>query len=129
MNFHIYKGVCFIPCAIIVLEQIKTQLSPYLAPNFKTGLFFSAFDQNGRLLSSNGVIKTDRPRETLLQNFYQGILKKQESLIKTIVFDVIQDMRLQNDPNALVKLSLQERGLFLVQGDGQNSGVLLPDTK
>lgn len=38
-------------------------------------------------------------------------------------------MKLQNDPNILVKLPLDQYGLFLVEGDGQNSGVLLPNTK
>lgn len=41
--------------------------------------------------------------------------------MQTIVFDLVEQLQLQNDPNVLVKLSMQERGLFLVQAEGQNS--------
>ena len=74
-------------------------------------------------------MKTDRSIEQLIESFYQGILKKRESEIKSLIFDIVDQLQLQNDPNTLVKLSMKERGLFLVESNGQNSGVLLPNTK
>lgn len=65
----------------------------------------------------------------LIESFYQGIIQKYESQTKTIVVDIIDQLQLQNDPNELLKLSMRERGLFLVQAEGQNSWVLLPNTK
>ena len=120
---------CFIWSENIVIEKIKTQIAQMLPLSSKTGLFVSAFDSSGNLLASNGVIKTDRSVEQLVDSFYQGILKKYENQIKSLIFDFVDQLQLQNDPNTLVKLSMKERGLFLVQSEGQNSGVLLPNTK
>lgn len=74
-------------------------------------------------------MKTDRSIEQLIESFYHGILKKRENQIKSLIFDIVDQLQLQNDPNALVKLSMKERGLFLVESEWQNSGVLLPNTK
>jgi hypothetical protein len=71
-------------------------------------VFFSAFDGEGKLLASNGVIKTDRPLEQILQSFYMGILKKFEPSVKKIIFDFVEEIRLQNDPNVLIKLPLDQ---------------------
>lgn len=120
---------CFIWSAKIVIEKIKIQIAQILPLTSKVWLFVSAFDQNGNLLTSNGVMNTDRSIEQLIESFYQGILKKRESEIKSLIFDIVDQLQLQNDPNTLVKLSMKERGLFLVESNGQNSGVLLPNTK
>lgn len=112
-----------------MLEKIKTELAKITSLQSKIGLFFSAFDVQGQLVLSNGVIKTDRTLEQLLTSFYQGLLQKNENKIKKLIFELVEEIKLQNDPNVLVKLSMKERGLFLVQGEGQNSGVILPNTK
>ena len=112
-----------------MIEQIKTQLAQSINIQNKTGVFFSAFDGQGKLLASNWVIKTDRPLENIIESFYNGILKKIEWQTKSIIFDIVEEIRLQNDPNVLVKLPLDQYGLFLVEWDGQNSWVLLPNTQ
>lgn len=112
-----------------MIEQIKIQLSQAINIQNKTGVFFSAFDEQGKLLASNWVIKTDRPLENIIESFYNGILKKIEWQTKSIIFDIVEEIRLQNDPNVLVKLPLDQYGLFLVEWDGQNSWVLLPNTQ
>ena len=112
-----------------MIEQIKTQLSQSINLQDKTGVFFSAFDAQGQLLASNWVIKTDRTLENILQSFYNGIIQKIEGQIKSIIFDIVEEIRLQNDPNVLVKLPLDQYWLFLVEWNGQNSWVLLPNTQ
>lgn len=115
--------------SIIVLNHILSELAQQIPLQRKTGAFFSAFDAKGKLLASNGVIKTNRTLEYLIQSFYFWLLKKIEPQIKSLVFDIVEDIRLQNDPNVLIKLPLEQYGLFLVEGEGQNSGVLLPNTQ
>ena len=112
-----------------MIEQIKTQLSQSINIQNKTGVFFSAFDAQWNLLASNWVIKTDRTLENILQSFYNGILKKIENQTKSIIFDIVEEIRLQNDPNVLVKLPLDQYWLFLVEWEWQNSWVLLPNTQ
>ena len=112
-----------------MIEKIKIQIAQIVSLTSKVWLFVSAFDKNGSLIISNGVMKTDRSIEQLIEGFYQGILKKKESEIKSLIFDIVDQLQLQNDPNILVKLSMKERGIFLVESEWQNSGVLLPNTK
>jgi hypothetical protein len=49
--------------------------------------------------------------------------------VKKIIFDFVEEIRLQNDPNVLIKLPLDQYWLFLVEGEWQNSWVMLPNTK
>lgn len=112
-----------------MFKHILFELAQQVPLQNKTGAFFSAFDAEGKLLTSNGVIKTDRTLEHLVQSFYFWLLKKIEPQIKSLIFDIVEDIRLQNDPNVLTKLPLEQYGLFLVEGEGQNSGVLLPNTQ
>ena len=112
-----------------MIEKIKIQIAQIVSLTSKVWLFVSAFDKNGNLIISNGVMNTDRSIEQLIESFYQGILKKKESEIKSLIFDIVDQLQLQNDPNILVKLSMKERGIFLVESEWQNSGVLLPNTK
>lgn len=112
-----------------MLSKIKDQLAQQTNLDKKVWVFFSAFDANGQLLMSNGVIKTDRPLNNILETFYQGLIQKQESQIKNIVFDIVKDLKLQNDPNVLASIPMEQYGIFLVENEGQNSGVLLPNTK
>ena len=112
-----------------MIEKIKIQIAQIVSLTSKVWLFVSALDKNGNLIISNGVMKTDRSIEQLIESFYQGILKKKESEIKSLIFDIVDQLQLQNDPNILVKLSMKERGIFLVESEWQNSGVLLPNTK
>ncbi|PZM87236.1 MAG: hypothetical protein DLD55_02365 [candidate division SR1 bacterium] len=112
-----------------MITKIKTELAQAIALKNKQGIFFSAFDAEGKLLASNGVIKTDRSLETIIESFYKGLMAPIASKIKRIIFDIVEEIRLENDPNVLVKVPLDQYGIFLVEGEGQNSGILLPNTK
>ncbi|MDO4713116.1 MAG: hypothetical protein Q4B28_00110 [bacterium] len=72
-------------------------------------MFISGFDTEDKLLFSNGVVKTDRSIETLVQNFYTGIISKQATKLKKLILDVVINIKLENDPNALIQLPIQER--------------------
>ena len=62
-------------------------------------------------------MKTLRSIEQLIVFFYHVILKIREYQIKSLIFDIVDQLQLQNDPNTLVKLSMKERGLFLVESE------------
>ena len=109
--------------------KIKTELAKHINLASKTGVFFSAFDSAGQLLAANGVIKTDRAVELLIDSFCTGILNKYWQKIKKLIFDLVTEIRIQNDPNELIKVPMHERGVFLVQWEDHKSWVLLPNTK
>ena len=112
-----------------VNTKIKTELAKHINLASKTGVFFSAFDSAGQLLAANGVIKTDRAVELLVDSFCTGILNKYWEKIKRLIFDLVTEIRIQNDPNELIKVPMHERGVFLVQWEDHKSWVLLPNTK
>lgn len=113
-----------------MLEQITTQLTAQSVNlQSKTWVFFSAFDEKGSLLASNGVIRTDRTLENIIQSFYTWILKKIELEVKSIIFDIVGEIRLERDINVLKQTPLDQYGIFIVEGEWQNSWVLLPNTK
>ncbi len=113
-----------------MLEQITTKLTAQSVNlQSKTWVFFSAFDEKGGLLASNGVIRTDRTLENIIQSFYTWILKKIELEVKSIIFDIVGEIRLERDINVLKQTPLDQYGIFIVEGEWQNSWVLLPNTK
>lgn len=138
-DFFTWKGIplsvysecqkLYVIALYLVITKIKTELSQVTSLKNKQGFFFSAFDAQGNLLASNGVIKTDRTLEMILESFYKGLLLPIIPQIKRIIFDIVEEIRLQNDPNVLIKLPLDQYGLFLVEGEGQNSWIMLPNTK
>jgi hypothetical protein len=46
--------------------------------------------------------------ENILQSFYNGILKKIEQQTKSIIFDIVEEIRQQNDPNTLKTIPLDQ---------------------
>jgi hypothetical protein len=46
--------------------------------------------------------------ENILQSFYNGILKKIEPQTKSIIFDIVEEIRQQNDPNTLKTIPLDQ---------------------
>lgn len=93
---------------MLVIDRIKSEVSQYVALQSKTGVFLSAFGKDGELLLSHGVVRTNRTLEMILQSFYTAFLQKIEAQVTTVILDIVQDVRLQNDPNVLVKLPLDQ---------------------
>lgn len=114
---------------MLVIDRIKSEVSQYVVLQSKTGVFLSAFGKDGKLLLSHGVVRTNRTLEMILQSFYTAFLQKIEAQVATVILDIVQDVRLQNDPNVLMKLPLDQYWLFLVQDEWLKSWVLLPNTK
>lgn len=110
-----------------MLERIKEQLFQQVLPTSIGGLFLSAFDKEGKLLSSHGSVKTDKPMSTLVELLYNAFLT-QQTQTHLLVMDVVQDLKETSDITEFLKLSPKEYGVLVVTWDGVKSGVLLPDT-
>lgn len=93
---------------MLVIDRIKSEVSQYVALQSKSGVFLSAFGKDGKFLLSHGVVRTNRTLEMILQSFYTAFLQKIEAQVTTVILDIVQDVRLQNDPNVLVKLPLDQ---------------------
>ena len=112
-----------------MLQEIKNLIYKTFSAQDVLGLFFSAFDSTWKLLISNGVLETNKNLETLLDLFYNGMLKPYESQIWGIVFDIVGTITPQQDINAFLQLSPKEYWVVLTSMQNWKSGVLLPDTQ
>lgn len=111
-----------------MLDQLKTKLWKKYKKTDHRGVFFSAFGANGVLLSSHGVIETDKSMEDLLDTLWQGLFASFQTQIKVLTADIVLDSYHETDPQKLLSLSPKTHGLFLTTQDGSQSAVLLPGT-
>lgn len=110
-----------------MLETIKTKILEKYKADEKRGLFFSLFDENNTLLTSNGVLATDKPLDQLIDLLYHGIVEKYPNCTY-IVADFPWTLKLQKDAATLLNSSVTEQGICLISSDDTKSGVLLPGT-
>jgi hypothetical protein len=96
-----------------MLERIKEQLFQQVLPTSIGGLFLSAFDKEGKLLSSHGSVKTDKPMSTLVELLYNAFLT-QQTQTHLLVMDVVQDLKETSDITEFLKLSPKEYGVLVV---------------
>jgi len=112
-----------------MLDKIKAILAKHCKAEEKKWLFFSLFDVNGKIISSHGTVETDKKINELADLIYNGLLSKNEHLVKTIVIDIIQSYIQETDVNKLLSLPTKEYGVFLVNNESKKSWAILPNTK
>lgn len=112
-----------------MLEQIKAELTKHCKPEEKKGLFFSLFDVQGKLLTSNGTVQTDKDINQLTDFIFTSLLAKHEHTAKTVVIDIIQSYVQETDVNKLLALPTKDYGVFLVNNETKKSWAILPGTK
>lgn len=111
-----------------MLQNIKNLIFKTFGPKDCMGVFFSAFDAQGKLLLSHGVLETDKTLDSLLDLFYNGMLKNIEPRISGIVFDFVTNLTSQQDLNIFLQMSPKDTGVVLTSIQDGKSWVLLPDT-
>ncbi|GHV22814.1 hypothetical protein FACS189428_5440 [Clostridia bacterium] len=112
-----------------MIEEIKKLIYTRFPAEESRGVFFSLFDEKGKLLESHGVIETDKPLDALIDLLYTGIIKKSELQVKNAVFDIVVSLTPQQDVSAFLQLSPKEYGILLTSTTDGKTGILLPDTK
>jgi hypothetical protein len=112
-----------------MLEKIKNELKKHCKPEEKKWLFFSLFDVNGKPLSSNGSIETDKNTNDLTDLIYKEFLAKHEHTTKTIVIDIIESYIQETDINKVITLPTKDYGLFIINNETKKSWAILPNTK
>jgi len=59
-----------------MIEKIKSELFKKYKNDEIRGMFFSLFDAKNNLLFSNGVLKTDKTMDKLVDTLYYGLMDK-----------------------------------------------------
>ncbi|PJA48969.1 MAG: hypothetical protein CO170_00955 [candidate division SR1 bacterium CG_4_9_14_3_um_filter_40_9] len=113
-----------------MLEKIKTKLFEKYKKEESKGLFFSLFDKDGNVLTSTGVLQTDKNMGDLVEIISAGILDKEKGAVSVAV-DVVTEVTQESDIQKLMAISTKDYGVFLINPDasGQKSGIILPNMK
>ena len=112
-----------------MLEEIKKLIYSKYKAEDKFWLFFSLFDDKWNLITSNGVLTTDKTLEELLKLLYNWILKKQESQTKHIIIDVVNEITEQKDATAFLNMDPKINWVLLAETTWDKTWVMLPNMK
>lgn len=111
-----------------MLEKIKTKLFEKYKKEESKWLFFSLFDKDGNVLTSTGVLQTDKNMNDLVEIISAGILDKEKWAVSVAV-DVVLEVTQESDMNKLMWISTKDYGVFLINNETQKSWIILPNMK
>jgi len=113
-----------------MLEKIKTKLFEKYKKEESKWLFFSLFDKDGNVLTSTGVLQTDKNMWDLVEIISAGILDKEKWAVSVAV-DVVTEVTQESDMQKLMAISTKDYWVFLINPDasGQKSWIILPNMK
>ena len=109
-----------------MLEKIKEAVFAKYKKEDCKWVFFSVFDENNKLLMSNGAFYTDKVLDNILDTLYHGLVEKYKN-VAYIVVDIITDEEEIADVSKINEISLQEYWLAVIAGD--KYWVMLPNTE
>ena len=111
-----------------MLETIKAQISQHYSLDEQKWIFFSCFDNNNSLISSHGVLVTNKSLWTVTDMIYHGIIEPQKEQISHIICDVVLDTQMLNTMDEISKINITTHWLSISTIDYTKSGVILPNT-
>ena len=107
-----------------MLEKIKNAVFGKYKKEDIFWVFLSVFDENNKLLMSNGSFYTDKVLDNILDTLYHGLVEKYKN-IAYIVVDIITDEEEITDISKINEISLQEFWIAVIAGD--KYWVMLPN--
>lgn len=110
-----------------MLEKIKARLAQYYDLSTARGVFFSLFDSNKQLLSSNGVLFTDRAMEEVITSLYNWLVVRQDTTV-FIGIDIVLDVQQETNPQQITNINTQKYWIYVYSEWSNSSGVILPNT-
>jgi hypothetical protein len=73
---------------MIMIDHIKEEIAKTYNLDTAKGIFMSVFDNQNNLILSNGVLKTDKPLDKVIEMIYHGLIEK-HSETKKILCDIV----------------------------------------
>ena len=112
-----------------MLEEIKKLIYSKYKAEDKNWLFFSLFDNKWNLITSNGVLTSDKSLEETINLIYNWIIKKEEAKIKHIIIDIINEIIEQKNVNTFLKMDPKTNWVLLIETKWDKTWVILPNMK
>lgn len=108
-----------------MLEKIKNAIfTKYKKEDIK-GVFLSVFDENNKLLMSNGTFYTDKVLDSLLDTLYHWLVENHKN-IAYITVDVVINEEELTDVSKINEIPLQQYWIAVIAG--AKYWVILPNT-
>ena len=112
-----------------MLEEIKKLIYSKYKAEDKTWVFFSLFDDKWNLITSNGVLTTDKTLEEMINLLYNWIIKKEETKAKHVIIDIVNEITEQKDVNAFLQMDPKTNWVLLAEAKWEKTWVMLPSMK
>ena len=112
-----------------MLEEIKKLIYTKYKAEDKIWVFFSLFDEKWNLITSNGVLTTDKTLEEMINILYNWIIKKEEAKTKHIIIDIVNEITEQKDVNAFLQMDPKTNWVLLAETTWNKTWVMLPNMK
>lgn len=113
---------------MVFLDPLKKKIFLDVHPTDKRGFFLSTFNQDGVLISSRGLLETDKNIELLCQQLEKD-LEKDFSQCFFLVGDLVTELRQEKNLEQLEMHSPKDVGIALYSSDTGETAVLLPSTE
>ncbi len=112
-----------------MIEQIKETIQLQFSLTEPRGIFLSAFDKDKNLISSHGVISTNKPLWTVIDMIYHGIIEPQQDKVSSLICDIVWETKILNTMEEISNTNIKEYGICISTIDHTKSGILLPNTE
>ena len=112
-----------------MLEEIKKLIYSKYKAEDKIWVFFSLFDSRWNLINSNWVLTSDKSLEDTINLLYNWIIKKEESKIKHVIIDIINEITEQKDVNTFLQMDPKTNWILLAETQWDKTWVMLPNMK
>lgn len=111
-----------------MLEQIKKTVSTRYKLDDTKGVFVSVFDKNWNLMTSQGVLHTDKTLDAVLEKLYKGFAEDMLKSIGLITVDIVTSLFEETNISKIPLTSVKQYGFYVIDSTNK-SGVVLPNTK
>lgn len=110
-----------------MLEKIKKAVAARYKLDDTKGVFLSVFDTKGTLLTSQGVLHTDKNLESVIEKLYKSFVEDLKK-IGLITVDIVTSLFEETNITKIPLTSVKQYGFYVIDGNNK-SGVTLPSTK
>ena len=111
-----------------MLEQIKKTLTTRYKLDDTKGVFLSVFNKKWDLLTSQGVLHTDKTLDSVIEKLYKGFAEDMLKNIWLMTIDVVTSLFEETNISKIPTTSVKQYGFYVIDGNNK-SGVILPNTK
>lgn len=111
-----------------MLEQIKKSVTARYKLDDTKGVFLSAFDKKGELLSSQGVLHTDKKLGDVVEKLYKWFAEDMIKKVGLMTVDIVTSLFEETNISKIPTTSVKQYGFYMIDANNK-SGVVLPNTK